>query len=125
MPRRVKIPSQEELQTLTKSELQTLKSDFDTIREEIEDARKKSEKRASELWLAKFATLKRADIDLIVPEHERTSCSDNNIVNGFGSTDSYLPRCNRCAFLELLLGDVYIPDGKRLEISVSFSLIDL
>lgn len=125
MPRRVKIPSQEELKTLTKEELQALKSEIDSIHAQREDDRKKAERKANEIWLDKFTTLKRSDLDLLIPDHERTSCSDNNVENGFGSMDDFLPRCTRCGILELLGGGVYVPEGKRLEISLSFSLSDL
>lgn len=53
-------------------------------------------------------------INIIAPEHTRTSCSDDNIGNGFYHksseewdnnytviTKKYIPRCSRCALLEL------------------------
>jgi len=47
-------------------------------------------------------------INFICPEHNRTSCSDDNITNGFyleedGETISqkYYYRCVRCALLEI------------------------
>ena len=45
-------------------------------------------------------------IDIICPEHTRTSCSDENISNGFYTdegviTKEYFPRCSRCALLEI------------------------
>jgi hypothetical protein len=56
-------------------------------------------------------------IDIIAPEHSRTSCSDDNISNGFyhKATDEweegytvisneYYYRCSRCALLELANG---------------------
>jgi hypothetical protein len=52
-------------------------------------------------------------IDFICPEHGRTSCSDENISNGFyleedGETISqkYYPRCVRCALLEIENGTI-------------------
>lgn len=43
-------------------------------------------------------------IDLILPEHERTSCSDDNIENGFYSRngETWHGRCSRCMMLEIL-----------------------
>jgi hypothetical protein len=41
-------------------------------------------------------------IDLISPEHGRTSCSDDNNFNGFGGRTA--PRCNRCALLDAAEG---------------------
>lgn len=57
-------------------------------------------------------------IDIINPEHNRTSCSDDNISNGFyfeydeynDKSDvisrKYPPRCSRCALLEIENGTV-------------------
>ena len=50
-------------------------------------------------------------INIICPEHGRTSCSDENIGNGFYHlyefgesistiTNEHIPRCSRCALLE-------------------------
>lgn len=42
-------------------------------------------------------------VDLLFPEHGRTSCSDENLANGFESNGHHEPpRCARCALLELL-----------------------
>jgi hypothetical protein len=54
-------------------------------------------------------------INLIKPEHIRTTCSDENISNGF-YVDSetgiintkYRPRCERCALLEIANGTINI-----------------
>ena len=45
-------------------------------------------------------------INIIRPEHCRTSCSDENISNGFYTYDGvdWLPRCVRCGYLELIKG---------------------
>jgi hypothetical protein len=52
-------------------------------------------------------------IDLICPEHSRTSCSDENISNGFYFEDDgitistkYYHRCTRCALLEIENGTI-------------------
>jgi hypothetical protein len=52
-------------------------------------------------------------IDFICPEHGRTSCSDDNISNGFhleedGETISqeYYHRCVRCVLLEIENGTI-------------------
>ena len=36
----------------------------------------------------------------VFPEHDRTSCSDDNVANGFYSRSDNGPRCTRCALLE-------------------------
>ena len=40
-------------------------------------------------------------IDKLCPEHDRTSCSDNNIQNGFYSSTEHT-RCSRCTMLQTL-----------------------
>ena len=52
-------------------------------------------------------------IDFICPEHGRTSCSDDNISNGFyleeyeeTINEKYYPRCARCALLEIENGTI-------------------
>jgi hypothetical protein len=65
-------------------------------------------------------------INIICPEHDRTSCSDENISNGFYFEDefnttisrSYFPRCSRCALLEIANGTA-TDDNKILN---SFSI---
>jgi len=42
-------------------------------------------------------------IDIISPEHDRTSCSDDNLENGLSSYDGELTlRCSRCMLLEIM-----------------------
>ncbi len=42
-------------------------------------------------------------INIICPEHDRTSCSDSNISNGFFTrNESWHGRCKRCMYLEIL-----------------------
>jgi hypothetical protein len=59
-------------------------------------------------------------IDLIYPEHSRTSCSDENIYNGFYLEDDFItidvrckPRCKRCAFLEIENGTIKITEENK------------
>lgn len=51
-------------------------------------------------------------IDLIIPEHDRTSCSDDNQVNALFSRagTSWHGRCTRCMYLEIL-EDRNVPEG--------------
>lgn len=60
------------------------------IKEAIEKARaSEREKVAKEI------------LELICPEHNRTSCSDTDTQNGLYSNDSYT-RCARCTLLEII-----------------------
>lgn len=52
-------------------------------------------------------------IDIVCPEHARTSCSDNDISNGFyleeddeTVSEKYMYRCTRCALLEIENGTI-------------------
>jgi hypothetical protein len=46
-------------------------------------------------------------VDILAPEHGRTSCADACVVNGF--SDGRFPRCNRCALLQIIRGEVAWP----------------
>lgn len=67
-------------------------------------------------------------IDIICPEHGRTSCSDDNINNGFYFEDEesnviskkYLPRCSRCALLEIAKGLAIDEDKVLYGLSLHF-----
>jgi hypothetical protein len=48
-------------------------------------------------------------INIICPEHSRTSCSDENISNGFYSSPGWQGRCLRCVYLEIASG-VKLPE---------------
>lgn len=62
-------------------------------------------------------------INIIYPEHGRTSCSDDNISNGFYLKDDedgeeviskeYYPRCMRCALLEIENGTIKLTDKNK------------
>lgn len=53
----------------------------------------------------------------LAPDHERSSCSDLNRVNGWGSHSSGCPRCLRCALLEGTL-----PEGFHYSLQVEADL---
>lgn len=47
-------------------------------------------------------------VNLFQPEHQRTSCSDKNLDNGYGSHSSGGYRCLRCALLQAVrYGETY------------------
>lgn len=125
MPRRVKVLTTEEMNLLTPDELAELRANAEATHKAREERRISAEKEANNLWIEKFASLKRADLDLFLPNHSRTSCSDMNIANGFGTQEDGLPRCTRCGFLELLDGMALSPPkNKILCIDVFFRLDD-
>jgi hypothetical protein len=51
-------------------------------------------------------------INLTLPEHDRDSCSDDDIGNGFYSRtgDSWYGRCQRCMALQIIRGEEEIPE---------------
>lgn len=63
-------------------------------------------------------------INIVIPEHSRTSCSDDNLFNGFYYDECeekinlrYYPRCKRCAYLELIMGRIALTPENREIIS--------
>jgi hypothetical protein len=40
-------------------------------------------------------------VDIICPKHDRASCDDNHLDNGFYSNEGYT-RCLRCTLLEII-----------------------
>lgn len=71
-------------------------------------------------------------IDVLCPEHNRTSCSDENIGNGFShKSDEFgnysttidsvdFPRCGRCALLEIERGKSTDDDKVLESITIHF-----
>jgi len=51
-------------------------------------------------------------INLIKPDHDRTSCSDSDTNNGFRSRtgDSWHGRCTKCMMLQIARGEEKIPN---------------
>ena len=60
-------------------------------------------------------------INIICPEHGRTSCSDDNLFNGFYFkseeeeiiNEKHRPRCIRCALLEIEKGNIKLTDENK------------
>ena len=71
-------------------------------------------------------------IDILCPKHDRTSCNDENIGNGFSHKcdefGNYLttidaedfPRCGRCALLEIESGKSTDDDKVLQSITIHF-----
>lgn len=60
-------------------------------------------------------------INIVTPEHSRTSCSDDNLSNAFAGSSIdgiiYFPRCYRCFLMDNIGYDTI-----NLEFKVSFSV---
>jgi hypothetical protein len=80
-------------------------SDEDLQREMSHRARLRREKQEQE-WYAHAtrmnALLTRESVDVFVPEHDRTSCSDERPVNCGHGVGEHAPRCTRCELLRAL-----------------------
>lgn len=69
----------------------------------------------------KFNTMEAIEfLNIVQPEHDRTSCSDDNIQNGFWSLYGYnndnkwQGRCRRCIGLQIINNDEDVPKGVDL-----------
>ncbi len=72
-------------------------------------------------------------VNILYPEHDRTSCSDDDISNGFSfeydtwndKTENisgrYLPRCSRCALLEISNGSIPLNENNKRIVSKYFN----
>jgi len=100
--------------------------------DEINNIQRELDKRKTELKLKQIEM--RQDIakqhidiirkykDVILPliEHDRSSCSDENPCNGFGSA-SYGARCNKCHLIEILDGQY----GNEFDVKFEVVIIDI
>lgn len=76
--------------------------DFDKLQQQMASEQARRAKIERDKQIAKtnafFKALTPEIVDLIAPEHGRTSCSDINLANGW--SDDRTPRCYRCALLQ-------------------------
>jgi hypothetical protein len=102
-----------DLSKLSEKDFQQLKNQITT-----EEARRvQLEEQAKDERTARFfKNLSNDMLDALEPEHNRVSCSDSNLINGFGSTvPETSVRCTRCALIQGRLGQY--PNGVRLQFS--------
>jgi len=64
-------------------------------------------------------------VNIIYPEHDRTSCSDEELSNSFcfelddwyedsdKISEKYLPRCRRCALLQISRGKIKLTEENK------------
>jgi hypothetical protein len=94
------------------------------IKEELRQRKLKEEREFLEGNQRGQAALRRilsqGVLDFLLPEHDRTSCSDSHRTNGFHSGEvGRPPRCQRCAMLEFMEGY----GGDDHIITLSFGII--
>lgn len=88
------------------------------IRVEMEQRRAERRRAANARRQMQAQALTREIIDALRPDHGRTSCSDDNPANGWGSNgEGSAPRCTRCALLETLEGRA-MDEGFELRIAI-------
>lgn len=88
------------------------------IEKQLEDIREIEYKQRIEANRIKLDKL-RNDKDFILSlfEHQRTSCSDDYISNGYGSAE-YGARCNKCHLIEILNSDY----DNEFEVCLDFTI---
>ena len=87
---------------LSKKELDDLQKEIDKQKQTIKDEEIRKRKEISKKKLDKLREHK--DFLLEIIDHDRTSCSDDNVCNGYGSA-SYGARCSKCRLIEVLNDD--------------------
>lgn len=67
----------------------------------------------------------RENRDIILPlfEHSRTSCSDDNVCNGYSHATKNA-RCNKCWLIEILDGD-YVDGDFDVEFDININFTDV
>lgn len=79
-----------------KEATQVAEAQLKAARAKTDAANKEVDGRLKELQRFAFGSLiNRAVVDVLVPDHDRTSCSDDNLANSDG-------RCTRCMLLDAL-----------------------
>ncbi len=97
----------EEKKTAVEQVLATKKAEYEAsvagIETELKSIKEEQEALREEKLNAKIAYIREhADVILPLLEHDRTSCSDTNVDNGFGSRGDNGYRCAKCALIELI-----------------------
>jgi hypothetical protein len=104
---------------MSKSELDDLSKQVNEQKEKIHQEEINKRKEQVNLKLEKLREHK--DLILSLIEHTRTSCSDNNPCNGYGSAE-YGARCNKCHLIEILNNEW--SNEFEVSIDVTISRID-
>lgn len=88
-----------DIKNLNKDELDKLTKQIEQRKQEIKEEELNRRREIAKMKLDKLREHK--DLLLEIIEHNRTSCSDNNVCNGWGSSE-YGARCPKCHLIELL-----------------------
>ena len=104
---------------LSKQELENLSKEIDQQRQKIKEQELKEYKEEVKAKIEKLRMNK--DLLLGLIKHSRTSCSDDNVCNGYGSAD-YGARCAKCHLIEIL-NDEWLDGDFDIEIDVTITKV--
>jgi len=86
---------------ITKMSVQELQELSKQVEKQKELLKEKELNKRKDIAKAKIGKLReQKDLILSLINHSRTSCSDSNICNGYGSAD-YGARCTKCHLIEI------------------------
>lgn len=109
------------MSSIKKFSIKELEAELQRRKDEREEKGKEEQRvystRVESLLSCDVPLLATSWIDTLAPEHDRISCADDNRTNSFytGSVGP-MPRCKRCALLDLMEGRPF-PDGIVLQLS--------
>lgn len=100
---------------------QELLKELDLINKEKEEI-KEEQLNIKKQEVAKKIEYLRKHKDVILPlfEHSRTTCSDENVCNGYCRSDGYA-RCNKCFLIEIL-DDTYCYDDGDFDVDLDLTI---
>ena len=90
-----------DINNLSNKELQCLKNQILEREQSIKETQLQEKREKAKLQIERLRENKDFLLNEIIPNHDRSSCNDDNICNGL-NTAEYGHRCIRCALLELL-----------------------
>lgn len=95
----------------------------DELRMELSRRRDARIEKQYEARRKRFDGFTRENLNNLIPEHDRTSCSDFNTENGFPG-GSNKPRCGRCALLQIIDEGIEVASNWDVTFTIEFSEIE-
>jgi len=87
-----------DISKMSAQELQELSEQLEKQKQILKDEKLNKRKNIAKTKIMKLREQK--DLILSLIDHSRTSCSDSNVCNGYGSAD-YGARCTKCHLIEI------------------------
>jgi flagellar motility protein MotE (MotC chaperone) len=88
-----------DISKLSEKELEVLSKQLEEQKQIIKQEKLRKRSELAKVKIEKLREHKDVILNLI--DHDRTSCSDANVCNGYGSAD-YGARCTKCHLIEIL-----------------------